>query len=283
MKKLAPLFALPLALFVLCGEPAAAQTMNSMNTPAAPAAKKVPKETKIHGETIVDPYFWMREKTSPEVVSYLEAENAYADAYMKPTAALQEKLYKEMLGRIKQTDTQVPYRENGYLYYTRTVEGKQYPIFARRKGSMDAPEEVTLDVNELAVGHKYTGIGAYAVSDDGNLLAYSVDHDGHRDYKLHVKDLRTGKELPDSLGVVVYVFWAPDSKTLFYGTEDAAKRPHKLWRHAIGDAKEKDALVAEEKDELFRLYAGRTRDGRYVMVISDSSDTSEVSYVQTSN
>jgi oligopeptidase B len=209
MKKLAPLFALPLALFVLCGEPAAAQTMNSMNTPAAPAAKKVPKETKIHGETIVDPYFWMREKTSPEVVSYLEAENAYADAYMKPTAALQEKLYKEMLGRIKQTDTQVPYRENGYLYYTRTVEGKQYPIFARRKGSMDAPEEVTLDVNELAVGHKYTGIGAYAVSDDGNLLAYSVDHDGHRDYKLHVKDLRTGKELPDSLGVVVYVFWAP--------------------------------------------------------------------------
>ena len=283
MKKLTRLFALPLAL-TLGGTPmAVAQTMNSLNTPAPPVAKKVPKEVKIHGETLVDPYFWLREKSSPEVISYLEAENSYTDAYMKPTAEFQEKLYKEMLGRIKQTDTQVPYRENGYHYYTRTVEGKQYPIYARRKGASTAPEEITLDVNELAVGHKYTGIGNYSVSDDGHLLAYSIDHDGHRDYVLHIKDLRTGKELSDQLGVVTYAFWAPDNKTLFYGTEDAAKRPHKLWRHALGDAKDKDVLVAEEKDELYRLYAGRTRDRQYILVGSNSSDTTEWGYIPASN
>ena len=279
MKKLSRLLALPLTLS-LSGVPLLAQTMNvATNTPAAPVAKRIPKETKIHGETLVDEYFWMREKTNPEVISYLEAENTYTAAHMKPTEAFQEALYKELLGRIKQTDTQVPYRENGYLYYTRTVEGKQYPIYARKKGSEAAPEEITLDVNELAVGHKYTGIGAYAVSDDGNLLAYSIDHTGYRQYALKIKDLRTGKELADDLGTVVYAFWAPNSKTLFYGTEDAAKRPHKLWRHNLGDAKEKDVLVAEEKDELYRLYAGRTRSRGFIFVQSASATTNETSYI----
>ncbi|HEU4594934.1 MAG TPA: hypothetical protein VFS10_07170, partial [Pyrinomonadaceae bacterium] len=259
-----------------------AQTNNTVSAGALapPVARKVAKKTDIHGETIVDEYFWLREKTSPEVISHLEAENAYTDAFMKPTEALQGKLYQELLGRIKQTDTQVPYRENGYLYYSRTEEGKQYPILARRKGSMDAPEEVTLDVNKLNEGHKYTAVAAYSVSDDGNLLAYSVDHNGYREYFLHIKDLRTGQTLADDLGKVVSVFWAPnDNKTLFYVTEDHAKRPHKVWRHTLGDAKDKDVLVYEEKDELFRAFAGRSRSRGVIVFGSSSSDTTEYSFV----
>ena len=282
MRKLTRLVALPLAL-ALSAAPGLAQTMNAANTPSAPAAKRTPRETKIHGETLVDDYFWMREKTNPEVISYLEAENAYTDAYMAPTKAFQEALYKEMLSRIKQTDQQVPYRENGYLYYTRTVEGKQYPIYARKRGSESAPEEITLDVNELAAGHKYTAVGAYSVSDDGRLLAYSVDHTGYRQYVLKIKDLATGRHLTDDLGNVVYAFWAPDNKTLFYGTEDAAKRPEKLWRHRLGDPKERDVLVAEEKDELFRLFASRTRSRDFILVTSGSSDTDEWSFIPASN
>lgn len=280
MRKVSLLLAL-LSLFPLSGMNLMAQTNNAMTAGAvaAPAAKKVPKTTTVHGETLVDDYFWMREKASPEVVSHLEAENAYTDAVMKPTAELQEKLYKEMLGRIKQTDQNVPYRENGYYYYSRTVEGQQYPIYARKKGSLEAPEEITLDLNELNKGHKYTALGAYAVSDDGNLLAYSIDHNGYREYMLKVKDLRTGKDLPDDLGKVVNAFWAPDNKTLFYGVEDAAKRPHKVFRHALGDAKEKDALVYEEKDELYRTYAGRSRSRGAILITSSSATTSEVRYV----
>jgi oligopeptidase B len=248
-----------------------------------PMADKKTKTTNIHGETLVDEYFWLREKSNPAVISYLEAENAHTTAVMKSTEAFQQSLYKELLGRIKQTDTQVPYRQNGYLYYSRTVEGQQYPIHARRKGSMNAPEEITLDLNEMAKGHPYTGLGNYNVSDDSNLLAYSIDHDGHRDYTLFIKDLRTGTELPDQLGKVVYAFWAPDNKTLFYGREDSAKRPFQLWRHRLGDPKEKDVLVAEEKDELYRLYASRTRSRQYILVGSSSADTNEWSYIATSN
>lgn len=280
MRKLTRTLALAFALALsLNAAHVAAQNLNVTNTSAAPAAKRMPKETKIHGETLIDDYFWLREKSSPEVIKYLEAENEYTSAYMKPTEAFQEALYKEMLSRIKQTDAQVPFRENGYFYYSRTVEGKQYPIYARRKGSVDAAEEVILDVNELAAGHKYTGIGAFTVSDDGNLLAYSVDHTGYRQYALKIKDLRTGKLLSDDVGTVVYAFWAPDGKTIFYGTEDNAKRPHKLWRHNVGDAKEKDVLVAEEKDELYRLYASRTRSRAYILVQSASSTTNETSYI----
>jgi oligopeptidase B len=287
MRKASTLLALLLAAFPLAGPDMIARTNNAQTNKAVaagatspPAAKKQPKKTDIHGETLSDDYFWLREKTSAEVVAHLEAENAHADAFMKPTAELQEKLYKEMLGRIKQTDTNVPYPEKGYLYNSRTEEGKQYPIFVRRKAADDKAEwQVMLDLNELAVGKKYTGLGAYSVSDDGNFLAYSIDHDGYRQYKLHVKDLRTGKLLPDDLGHVVNVFWAPDNKTLFYGVEDAAKRPHKVFRHTLGETKDKDVLVYEEKDELYRAYATRTRSGKYVLINSGSSTTNEWRYI----
>jgi len=248
MKKL--LFMLALysgALITLSHTEIMAQT--NQPTPAPPAAKKLAKSQTFHGETLNDDYFWLREKTDKEVISYLEAENAYTEAMMKGSEAFQEKLYQEMLGRIKQTDNDVPYRKDGYYYYTRTETGKQYPIFARKKGSLNAPEEITLDLNELAQGHKYTAIGAYAVSDDANLLAYSHDTTGFREYFLRIKDLRTGKLLPDDIGKVTNAFWA-DAKTLFYTVEDAAKRPHRLYRHTLGEPKDKDVLVYEEKDEL---------------------------------
>jgi len=287
MRKATTLLAL-LALFPLVSVEMNAQTKDkradeSAAAPAPggpPAARKLPKKTEIHGRTMVDDYSWMREKASPEVVAHLKAENAYADEVMRPTAELQERLYQEMLGRIKQTDSNVPYRERGYLYNTRTEEGKQYPIFVRRRaGDEHAPWEVTLDLNELAVGKSYTGIGAYSVSDDGNLLAYSVDHTGYRQYRLQIKDLRTGRLLPDDVGNVVTAFWAADNRTVFYVTEDAAKRPHRVWRHTVGEPKEKDALVYEEKDELYRAGAGRTRSGRYVIINAGSSTTTEVRYV----
>ncbi len=160
-----------------------------------PVARKTPHETKIHGYTLKDDYFWLREKSNPEVIAYLEAENAYTDEVMKPAKGLQETLYKEMLGRIKQTDLSVPARIGEYYYYSRTEEGKQYPYRCRRKGSMTGPEEVLLDLNALAEGHTYLGLGAFEVSDDGNWLAYTTDTTGYRQYTLHVKDLRTAQDV----------------------------------------------------------------------------------------
>src|SRR6267142_773979 len=159
--------------------------------------KKAPKTTEINGRKMVDNYFWLREKQNPDVKAYLDAENVYTDAVMKPTEGLQKKLYDEMLSRIKETDVEVPYKEGGYFYYLRTEAGKQYQIHCRKKGGMDAPEEVVLDVNEMAKGQKFMSLGAYHVSDDGNLLAYTTDNTGFRQYTLAVKDLRTGKMLPD--------------------------------------------------------------------------------------
>ena len=163
--------------------------------PSPPVARRAPRVDVIHGDRRVDDYAWLRDRTDPEVAAYLSAENAYIDAVMKPTEAFQEALYKEMLGRIQETDMGVPYRKGGYFYYSRTEEGKQYPIYCRKKGDLEAPEEITLDLNMLAEGRPFMALGAYAVSDDGRLLAYSTDDTGFRQYTLFVKDLRTGELL----------------------------------------------------------------------------------------
>src|SRR6266436_6509133 len=196
----------------------------SSSLPAPPVAKKAPKTTEVNGRTMVDNYFWLRDKKNPEVKAYLEAENAYTDAVMKPTEGFQKKLYDEMLGRIKETDVEVPYKEGDYFYYVRTEAGKQYPIRCRRKGSMDTPEEVLLDVNELAKGQVFMTVAAFAVSPDGNLLAYSYDNTGFRQFTLAVKDLRTGKTLTDRAERVGSVVWANDNKTIFYAQEDAVSK-----------------------------------------------------------
>lgn len=246
--------------------------------PAPPIAKKIPKVTEINGRKLVDNYYWLRDKPNPEVKAYLEAENAYTDAVMKPTEPLQKKLYDEMLSRLKETDVDVPYKEGDYFYYSRTEAGKQYHIHCRRKGSLDAPEEVLLDINELAKGQVFMGVAAYTVSQDGNLLAYTTDNTGFRQYVLHVKDLRTGQTLADHAEKVGSVVWANDNKTLFYTVEDAAKRQYRLYRHSVGTTGT-DALVYEENDERFDVEAEKTRSRKYIFLVSGSHTTTEVRYI----
>ncbi|MFY9733347.1 MAG: S9 family peptidase, partial [Candidatus Acidiferrales bacterium] len=230
-------------------------------------------------QKLVDNYYWLRDKANPEVKAYLESENAYTDAVMKPTEPLQKTLYDEMLGRIKETDVEVPYKKGDYFYYTRTEAGKQYPIRCRRKGNMEAPEEVLLDVNELAKGQIFMSLGEFEVSDDGNLLAYSTDNTGFRQYVLAVKDLRTGKTLPDHAERVGSVAWANDNKTFFYTIEDAqTKRQYRMYRHTAGTTGA-DALVYEEKDERFNVHVEKSRSKAYVFLVSASHTTSEARYV----
>ena len=193
---------------------------------------------------------------------------------MKPTEALQKTLYDEMLGRIKETDLSVPYRDGGWYYYSRTEKGKQYPIYCRKKGSLEAPEEIYLDVNELAKGENFMTVAARAFSDDGRLLAYTTDNTGFRDYTLHVKDLTTGKLLPEKVERVASVAWAADNKTLFYATTDPAKRPYRLYRHTLGTDPSTDALLYEEKDETFRVGVGRSRSGATSSSSASASHTS---------
>ena len=255
----------------------AADTTSSL--PAPPVAKKEPKTTEINGRKLIDNYYWFREKKNPEVKAYLEAENVYTDAVMKPTEPLQKKLYGEMLSRIKETDVEVPYKDGAYFYYVRTEAGKQYGIRCRKKGGMDASEEILLDVNELAKGQKFMSLGAFEVSDDGNLLAYTTDNTGFRQFALAVKDLRTGKNLVDHAERVDSVAWANDNKTIFYTVEDAvSKRPYQLYRHAVGTSGP-DPLVYEEKDERFEVGAGKTRSKAYLLLISSSHTTSEARYI----
>jgi len=242
-----------------------------------PRASRRPHEATLHGERRVDDYFWLREKTQPEVIAYLEAENAYADSMMAPTRGLQESLYQEMLGRIKQTDLSVPYRYGDWLYYSRTEEGKQYPIHCRKSGIPDAPEEILLDLNRLAEGHPFMALGAYAVSDDGHLLAYSTDTTGFRVYDLHVRDLRTGKDLTDHARDIESVAWAADNRTLFYTVKDAAKRSHRLFRHRLGETQ--DARVYEETDERFEVGVSRSRSKAYLFLSVSSHTQSEVRFL----
>jgi oligopeptidase B len=244
-----------------------------------PTAPKKPHETKLHGQSLSDDYFWLKDKKNPETLAYLEAENAYTAAVMKPTEKLQEQLYKEYLGRIKQTDLSVPYRDNGYWYYSKTFEGKQYPAYCRKKGSLEGTEEIILDVNELAKGEKFMSAQVADISDDGTKIIFLSDTTGFREYMLSVKDLTTGKVLEDKFVKASDVTWTADGKTLFYVTEDDAKRSNKLWRHTVGDAKEKDQLVYEEKDELFRLGVGRSRDKKFLFHYSASSTSTEQRYL----
>jgi oligopeptidase B len=240
-----------------------------------------------------DDFGWMRDKSSPETVAYLEAENAYTTAMMTPTADLQAKLYAEMLSHIQETDESVPYRLGEWFYMTRTIEGSQYPVHCRRRAANDDPnsaydaahpEQVILDVNHLAEGKPFMSIGAMAISPDGKLLAYSTDQTGFRQYTLHVRDLGTGADLDDTAERVGSVAWAADSRTLFYTTEDeTTKRQDRLFRHALGAPVADDVQVFHEEDERFNLGVGRTRDGLYLMVESGSHTTNEVRFVAADN
>jgi oligopeptidase B len=256
-----------------------ASIASAADAPKPPVAKKLPQTFTLHGDTRVDEYGWLRDKKNPETIAYLEAENAYADAAMKSTEGLQKKLYDEMLGRIRQTDVQVPYRKKNYLYYTRTIEGQQYPIHARKKGK-DGAEEILLDVNALAAGKKYMSVAAFEISDDANLLAYTIDDTGYRQYKLFVKDLRSGKVTDLIAERVTSVEWAKDNKTLFYSTENDAKRSDRVFRHALGS--DAHTLLFEEKDEMYDVGVERSRSGDWIFAVSDSKTTNEARLIDAS-
>ncbi len=246
-----------------------------------PVATRIPKVDTLHGEILVDDYYWLREKQNPAVLAYLQAENAYTAAGMKHTEALQEQLYRELLGRVKETDLSVPYQSHGYWYYTRTEQGKSYPIYCRKRGTLSAPEEVVLDQNALAAGKRFHALGGFDVSPDAQLLLYIEDTTAFREYTLYVKDLRTGR-LTDSIPHVWNgTAWADDNRTFFYMTPDSAKRGNAVWRHVIGTARAGDAKVFQEDNVLNNVSVFRSRSGKYVFIPADGFTSSEWRVIPT--
>jgi oligopeptidase B len=231
--------------------------------------------TILHNEKLVDNYHWLREKGSAEVTAYLEAENAYTEAGTKHTAALQEVLYAELLGRIKETDANVPYLMNGYWYYSRTEQGKSYPIFCRKKGTLEAPEEIVLDQNELAAGRKFHALGGMDVSPDGSKLLYLEDLTAFREYTLHVRDLAQGRNIESIPNVWNGTAWADDNQTFFYMTADAAKRGNAVWRHVIGSPRGQDVNVFREDNNLYNVTVLRSRSGKFIFIPADGFTSSE--------
>ncbi len=260
--------------------PAPAQETSASTILKPPVARREPVEHVLHGDRRVDHYAWLRHKENPEVIAYLKVENAYTDAFLKPTEKFQEKLYQEMLGRILQTDLSVPYKLRGYLYFTRTEEGRQYAFHCRRRDADGWTEELLLDLNLLAEGHPFLGLGSFEVSEDNQLLAYSIDNTGFRQYVLQVKDLRTGTTSPERFERVTSAAWASDNRTLFYTVEDeTTKRSHRLYRHVLGST-EPDPLLYEETDERFRIEVERTRSGAFLLLTIASHTASEVRFLR---
>jgi len=250
-------------------------------TPARPpAAAQRPQVLEAHGDRRVDPFYWMREKDNPEVIAYLEAENAYTDAVMSSAHGLQTKLYAEILGRVQETDFSAPVFDKGWWNYTRTVEGLDYEIYVRRRGSMDAPEEVILDGNELAKGHDYFELGYVERSPDENLLAYAVDVNGSELHELRFRDLTAGDDLEDVVSGVYYgAAWSADSRTFFYVRPDAAMRPYQVWRHRLGTDPAVDRLVFQEDDERFELNVELSKSEKFIFISSSSQITSECRFL----
>ena len=252
------------------------------SAPGPPIAPRRPTVLEAHGDSRVDPYYWLREKDNPEVVAYLEAENAYADIVMAPAAPAQERLYREIVGRVQETDTSAPTLLKGWWTYTRTVEGLDYEIYCRRRESMDAPEEVVLDGNELAEGHDYFDLGYVERSPDENLVAYAVDTDGSERHELRFRDLSTGQDLDDVIHGVYYgSAWAADSRTFFYVMPDEAMRPFQVWRHVLGTPTGHDVLVLQEDDDHYELGVELTKSERYVVFTSSSQITSECRFTRS--
>ncbi|MBR3491374.1 MAG: S9 family peptidase [Bacteroidales bacterium] len=241
-----------------------------------PVAAIRPHTMTKHGHTRIDNYYWLNERENPEVLAYLEAENQYADTCLKHTEPLQKQLFEEMTGRIKQDDNSVPIKIRDYYHYTRYEEGKEYPLFCRKKHSLDASEEILLDCNALAEGHAFFDIGEVSLSEDDRLLAYSVDTVSRRIYTVYVKDLATGDLVGEPIiGTSGNVVWASDNRTLFYGVKDETLRPYKIMRHRLGTNPNDDVVVYEEKDETFVAYINKTKSRKYLIINSESTLSSE--------
>ena len=244
-----------------------------------PVAAIIPKADTLHGDIRIDNYYWMRDRSNPEVVKYMEAENKYTDAVMGPTIAFQDSLYNEMLGRIKETDEFPPYRQGEYYYYSRTEKGKQYPIYCRKKGSTETSEEIYLDPNELSKNYSYYSVAAMDITPNNNMLAFSVDTNGSENYVLFLKNLVLNKILDEKIEHIQDLQWAMDNKTLFYTKEDTAHRPFRVYRHLLGASSTQDALVYEEKDPRYSLGVDRTRSDQYLFITSYASNSTEWMYI----
>ena len=276
---------IPIILIITACNSENNQTMNkSKNEVKAPIAEKVPYELKEHGNIRVDNYYWMNDREDQKVIDYLNAENAYTEAKMKHTEAFQEKLFEEMKGRIKETDESVPYFYNGYYYYNRYEEGKEYEITCRKIGSLDAEEEVIINANELAEGTSFFDVGDYSVSMDNKLLAFSTDTIGRRNYNIQIKNLETGEILKDKIPVTTgTVVWANDNATLFYALKDETLRSYKIMKHQLGSDVKKDQLIFHEKDETFGAYVYKSKSNQYLFIISWSTLSSEMQFLDANN
>jgi oligopeptidase B len=250
-----------------------------------PVAKIVPQELTAHGHTRIDNYYWLNQRDNPEVIAYLEAENAYKDTMMAHTKSLQEKLFQEIVGRIKQTDMSVPYKDQDYYHYTRYEEGEEYPIYCRKKGSLDAVEEIVLDVDQMAKGHDYFSVAGYSTSSDNNLIAYGVDTVSRRLYTLYFMDLATrqffDEQIPNTSGSAA---WANDNKTVFYALKDTITlRPYKVMKHVIGTPASEDKEIYVENDETFNTYVFKTKSKKYMIIASSQTLSSEYRFMDADN
>ena len=243
--------------------------------------KKFPTRLEKHGHVRVDDYYWLRERDNPEVIAYLAKENARTAKEMAHCHAFEQKLFDEIIGRIKPTDMSAPYRRDDYYYYTRYEAGKEYPIYARRRGSLEALEEVVLDGNLLAQGHDFFSIGGSAVSSGQDMLAYAVDTQGRRVHTMFLKNLTTGATLLDVIpGITENLAWANDNRTLFYGKQDETTlRQHQIWRHVVGTNPTKDQLVYQEEDETFGAYVFKTKSKKFLMIVSSQTLSQEYRYL----
>lgn len=261
------------------------QNQNNPMNQEAPKAIPIPKELVTHGHKRIDNYFWLNDRDNPEVIQYLESENKYTESMLSHTSELQEQLFKEMKGRIKEQDQSVPYYFNGYTYYTRFIEGGEYPIYCRKKGNNEGTEEVMLDCNEMAKGHEYFSAAFLDVSPNNQLLMFGVDTVGRRKYTLVFKDLVSGDMLPDRIADVSgNAEWANDNKTVFYEVKDPVTlREHKIMRHVLGSPVTSDQIAFEEKDETFSCFIGKTKSHKYLVVYSGSTLTSENLILEADN
>jgi oligopeptidase B len=243
--------------------------------------KKIPTRLEKHGHVRVDDYYWLRERDNPEVIAYLNAENARTAKEMAHAQAFEEKLFEEIKGRIKQTDMSVPDKREDYYYYTRYEAGKEYSIYARKRGSFDAPEEIMLDGNILAQGYEFFSIGGSAVSAGQDIIAYAVDTQGRKIHTTFLKSLRTGETLPDVIpNVTENLAWGNDNRTLFYGKQDETTlRQHQIWRHVVGTDPEQDQLVYQEDDETFGAYIFKTKSKKFLIIVSAQTISQEYRYL----
>lgn len=245
-----------------------------------PTAEKIPVELTLHGDTRIDNYFWLRERDNSKVIDYLNAENEYRETMMKHTEKLQKKLFDEIVGRIKQTDESVPYKVNGYFYYRRYEEGKEYPFYARKPGSLDADEEIMLNVPEMAEGYAYYQVTGLSVSESNKILAFGVDTVSRRKYTIHFKDLETGQLLADKISNTTgRAVWANDNKTVFYSRKDNTLRSYKIFRHRLGTDPAQDVLIWHEKDNTFSTYVYKTKSKKYIIIGSSQTLSSEYRYL----